>query len=77
MKYALSFPRHSWLWITLPAEADITIKAWGGVGGKGVDLYTLTNANGMQVPSPIMAQRLPPSGAGTRRQTDRCRARLR
>jgi hypothetical protein len=37
-----------WLGITLPAEAGITIKAWGGVGGKGVDLFTLTNANGMQ-----------------------------
>jgi aldose 1-epimerase len=38
-----------WLAITLPAQADITIKAWGGVGGKGVDLFTLTNARGMQV----------------------------
>ena len=37
-----------WLGITLPAEAGITVKAWGGVGGKGVDLFTLTNANGMQ-----------------------------
>lgn len=34
--------------ITLPAEATITVKAWGGVGGKGVDLFTLSNANGMQ-----------------------------
>lgn len=38
-----------WLAITLPAEAAITVKAWGGVGGKGVNLFTLTNANGMQV----------------------------
>ena len=37
-----------WLGIVLPAQANITVKAWGGVGGKGVDLYTLTNANGMQ-----------------------------
>jgi aldose 1-epimerase len=37
-----------WLAITLPAEANITVKAWGGVGGKGVDMFTLTNANGMQ-----------------------------
>lgn len=36
------------LGITLPAEAGITIKAWGGVGRKGVDLFTLTNANGME-----------------------------
>jgi len=33
----------------LPAQAAITTKAWGGVGGKGVDLYTLTNARGMEV----------------------------
>jgi aldose 1-epimerase len=32
----------------LPAEAAITVKAWGGVGGQGVDLYTLTNAKGME-----------------------------
>jgi aldose 1-epimerase len=38
----------AWLAITLPAEAAITVKAWGGLGGKGVDLFTLTNANGMQ-----------------------------
>ncbi|HVW72662.1 MAG TPA: aldose epimerase family protein [Rhizomicrobium sp.] len=31
-----------------PARAAITVKAWGGVAGKGVDLFTLTNANGMQ-----------------------------
>ena len=36
------------LGMTLPADANITVKAWGGVGGKGVDLFTLTNANGMQ-----------------------------
>ena len=38
-----------WLGISLQAEAAITVKAWGGVGGKGVDLFTLANANGMQV----------------------------
>jgi aldose 1-epimerase len=32
----------------LPAKAAIAIQAWGGLGGKGVDLYTLTNAKGMQ-----------------------------
>jgi aldose 1-epimerase len=32
----------------LPAEAAITVQAWGGVGGKGVNLYTLTNAKGME-----------------------------
>src|SRR4051812_19446718 len=34
--------------LTLPAEAGITVQAWGGVGGKGVDLFTLTNAKGME-----------------------------
>src|ERR1700761_3544293 len=38
----------AWLAITLPAEAGITVKAWGGVAGNGVDLFTLANANGMQ-----------------------------
>lgn len=38
-----------WLAVSLPAQAHITMTAWGGVGGKGVDLYTLTNANGMTV----------------------------
>jgi aldose 1-epimerase len=37
-----------WLAITLPAQAGITVTAWGGIAGKGVDLFTLTNANGMQ-----------------------------
>ena len=32
----------------LPAQAGITVTAWGGVGGEGVDLYTLTNASGME-----------------------------
>jgi aldose 1-epimerase len=31
-----------------PAVADITHQAWGGVRGDGVDLYTLTNARGME-----------------------------
>jgi len=34
---------------TLPAGAAITTQAWGGVGKEGVDLYTLTNAHGMEV----------------------------
>lgn len=34
---------------TLPAEAAITTRAWGGVGKDGVDLFTLTNARGMEV----------------------------
>jgi aldose 1-epimerase len=32
----------------LPARAAISVQAWGGVGGQGVDLYTLTNARGME-----------------------------
>jgi aldose 1-epimerase len=32
----------------LPAQAGITVTAWGGVDGKGVDLFTLTNTGGMQ-----------------------------
>ena len=42
------FAAAAWLAITLPAEANITVTAWGGVAGKGVDLFTLTNASGMQ-----------------------------
>ena len=34
--------------LEIPAEAAITRQAWGGVGGKGVDLFTLTNARGME-----------------------------
>ena len=34
--------------IPLPAEAAITVQAWGGVGGQGVNLYTLTNTKGME-----------------------------
>jgi aldose 1-epimerase len=48
MKYICLFAAF-WLMATLPAEAGVTITAWGGVAGKGVDLYTLSNANGMQV----------------------------
>jgi len=33
---------------TLPALAGIEVTAWGGVRGAGVDLFTLTNARGMQ-----------------------------
>jgi aldose 1-epimerase len=36
------------LGIALPAQAGIAVQAWGGVGGKGVDLYILTNARGME-----------------------------
>jgi aldose 1-epimerase len=31
-----------------PAEAGITVQAWGGVGGEQVSLFTLTNARGME-----------------------------
>jgi aldose 1-epimerase len=31
-----------------PAKAGITVQAWGGVRGDGVDLFTLTNAKGME-----------------------------
>ncbi|HSS13637.1 MAG TPA: aldose epimerase family protein [Rhizomicrobium sp.] len=34
--------------ITLPAQAGIAVQAWGGVAGKGVDLFILTNAKGME-----------------------------
>src|SRR5712671_7016660 len=34
--------------VSLPAEAGIAVRAWGGVEGQGVDLYTLTNARGME-----------------------------
>ncbi len=37
-----------WAALTLPAAAGITTTAWGGVDGKGVDLFTLTNARGME-----------------------------
>src|SRR5215831_910008 len=33
---------------TLPVHAGISVQAWGGVNGRGVDLFTLTNARGMQ-----------------------------
>ena len=33
---------------TLPVEAGIAVQAWGGVRGDGVDLFTLTNARGME-----------------------------
>ena len=34
--------------IALPAKAGIAVQAWGGVNGDGVDLFTLTNAKGME-----------------------------
>jgi aldose 1-epimerase len=33
---------------TWPAQAGITQEAWGGVDGKGVDLFILTNTRGME-----------------------------
>src|SRR5581483_10565078 len=35
--------------LTAPATAGIATTAWGGVNGKGVDLFALTNARGMEV----------------------------
>jgi aldose 1-epimerase len=35
--------------VSLPAEAGISVLAWGGIGRQGVDLYTLTNTRGMEV----------------------------
>lgn len=35
--------------LAVPAHADIVKQAWGDVDGAGVDLYTLTNARGMEV----------------------------
>jgi aldose 1-epimerase len=35
--------------IAAPAQAGIAVTAWGGIGKEGVDLYTLTNKNGMEV----------------------------
>lgn len=34
--------------LATPAAAAITTQAWGGVGKEGVDLYTLTNKNGVE-----------------------------
>jgi len=34
--------------VTIPAQAGIQVQAWGGVRDKGVDLYILTNAQGME-----------------------------
>jgi aldose 1-epimerase len=34
--------------LATPAGAAITTQAWGGVGKQGVDLYTLTNKNGVE-----------------------------
>src|SRR5471032_2967518 len=31
-----------------PAQAAITSQSWGGLDGKGVDLFTLTNAKGVE-----------------------------
>ncbi len=34
--------------VSLPAQAGIAVHPWGEVEGQGVDLYTLTNAKGME-----------------------------
>ena len=34
--------------IALPAKAGVAVQAWGGINGDGVDLFTLTNAKGME-----------------------------
>ncbi|HEY8255852.1 MAG TPA: aldose epimerase family protein [Rhizomicrobium sp.] len=47
MKFILAFA--ALVALTAPAAAGITTTAWGGVNGKGVDLFTLTNARGMEV----------------------------
>ena len=62
---------------THPAEAGITVQAWGGVRGDGVDLFTLTNAKGMEARitnygAIITAIRVP----GRDGKLDQCGARL-
>ena len=47
MKFILVFA--ALVALTAPAAAGIATTAWGGVNGKGVDLFTLTNARGMEV----------------------------
>lgn len=37
-----------WTLAAMPAQAGITVQAWGGVRGDGVDLFILTNARGME-----------------------------
>lgn len=37
-----------WTLAAMPAQAGITIQAWGGVRGEGVDLFILANAKGME-----------------------------
>jgi aldose 1-epimerase len=48
MKHIWFAAAAAWLAIALPAQAGIAVNAWGGVGGKGVDLFILTNARGME-----------------------------
>jgi aldose 1-epimerase len=48
MKHIWFAAAAAWLAIILPAQAGIAVRAWGGVGGKGVDLYILTNTRGME-----------------------------
>jgi aldose 1-epimerase len=47
MKFIFAF--FALMALTAPAAAGIVTTAWGGVNGKGVDLFTLTNARGMEV----------------------------
>jgi aldose 1-epimerase len=37
-----------WTLAAMPAQAGITVQAWGGVRGEGVDLFILTNAAGTE-----------------------------
>jgi aldose 1-epimerase len=47
MKFIVAFA--ALVALTAPAAAAIATTAWGGANGKGVDLFTLTNARGMEV----------------------------
>jgi len=47
MKFIFAFA--ALMALTAPAAAGITTTAWGGLNGKGVDLFTLTNSRGMEV----------------------------
>jgi len=49
MKFIFGLASLSLVALTAPAAAGITTTAWGGVGNKGVDLFTLTNSRGMEV----------------------------